>query len=220
MDSIFLPRRFDRPGCRVVAKLECFRADAKAPPTKPHGLDIRSRFVYHTWDGKDLKLLPAKLRRRLPFGAAQGRTTSAERRQPTCRRQRRTPLPDDLRQRRLHERNTQEALTRIVFSWANGRPVGRFPGPTGVSPVGGATLGRRASRPFGMPHWDNGRLARWCVASASPGTRQLSSCDGQDAPVGPRFSYRESQKSLQGTSHFPTGDAACPYRGRVSPRQG
>ena len=56
----FLPRRFDQPGCRVVAKLECFRADAKAPPTNPHGLDIRSRFVYHTWDGRDLKLLPAK----------------------------------------------------------------------------------------------------------------------------------------------------------------
>ena len=123
----------------------------------PHGLDIRSRFVYHTWDGKDLKLLPAKLRRRLPFGAAQGRTTSAERRQPTCRRQRRTPLPDDLRQRRLHAKNTQEALTRIVFSWENGHPArcGCFTGRTGVSPVRDASLGQRASRPL---------VRRQCVA--------------------------------------------------------
>ena len=53
----FMPARFDPPGQRIVAKLVCFRDDPKAPATKPHGLDIRSRFEYHTWDGKDLKRL-------------------------------------------------------------------------------------------------------------------------------------------------------------------
>ena len=60
----FMPTRFDLPGRRIVAKLDCFRDDPKAPATKPHGLDIRSRFVYHTWDGKDLKPICAHVVRR------------------------------------------------------------------------------------------------------------------------------------------------------------
>ena len=57
----FMPKRFDLSGRRVVAKLDTFRDDPKAPATKPHGLDIRSRFEYHTWDGKDLKPVPPSI---------------------------------------------------------------------------------------------------------------------------------------------------------------